>query len=115
MFSTTRNLPAAPILVARDNFGCGSSREHAAWALADMGIRAVIAASFSDIFAGNAFKNGIAAVELDRSAAEALLEAATRSRHRRRPGRNDGHFGRRSPFHLCHGPVQARMSARRNR
>src|SRR5215218_504788 len=54
----------APIIVALDNFGCGSSREHAAWALADLGVRAVIAASFSDIFAGNAFKNGIAAVEL---------------------------------------------------
>ena len=59
----------APIIVALDNFGCGSSREHAAWALADMGVRAVVAASFSDIFAGNAFKNGIAAVELDRPAA----------------------------------------------
>ena len=66
----------APIIVALDNFGCGSSREHAAWALADMGVRAVVAASFSDIFASNAFKNGIAAVELGREAAEALLHAA---------------------------------------
>jgi 3-isopropylmalate/(R)-2-methylmalate dehydratase small subunit len=66
----------APIIVAFDNFGCGSSREHAAWALADMGVRAIAAASFSDIFAGNAFKNGIAAVELDRPAAEALVDAA---------------------------------------
>src|SRR6478736_8951757 len=52
----------SPILIAGDNFGCGSSREHAAWALADMGIAAVIAPSFSDIFSGNAFKNGIVAV-----------------------------------------------------
>ena len=52
----------APILIAGDNFGCGSSREHAAWALVDMGISAVIAPSFSDIFSGNAFKNGILTV-----------------------------------------------------
>ena len=55
----------APILIAGDNFGCGSSREHAAWALTDMGIRAIIAPSFSDIFSSNAFKNGIATVVLD--------------------------------------------------
>jgi 3-isopropylmalate/(R)-2-methylmalate dehydratase small subunit len=66
----------APILVARDNFGCGSSREHAAWALADLGVRAVIAPSFSDIFAGNAFKNGIVTVELDEAAVETLLADA---------------------------------------
>jgi len=68
----------APILVALDNFGCGSSREHAAWALADMGVRAVIAPSFSDIFAGNAFKNGIVTVALDEAAVETLLDDATR-------------------------------------
>ena len=67
---------AAPILIAGDNFGCGSSREHAAWALLDMGIRAVIAPSFSDIFAGNAFKNGILAVELPQDAVDRLLEVA---------------------------------------
>ena len=66
----------APIIVALDNFGCGSSREHAAWALADLGVRAVIAPSFSDIFASNAFKNGIATVELDHAAIESLLETA---------------------------------------
>lgn len=66
----------APILIAGDNFGCGSSREHAAWALADMGIAAVIAPSFSDIFAGNAFKNGILAVELPQEAVDRLLEVA---------------------------------------
>jgi 3-isopropylmalate/(R)-2-methylmalate dehydratase small subunit len=66
----------APILVAGDNFGCGSSREHAAWALADMGIKAVIAPSFSDIFSGNAFKNGIVAVVLPQEAIDRLVEVA---------------------------------------
>src|SRR4029453_3198905 len=49
----------ASILLAGDNFGCGSSREHAAWALADYGFRAVIAPSFADIFRGNAITNGV--------------------------------------------------------
>ena len=66
----------APILVAGDNFGCGSSREHAAWALLDMGIKAVIAPSFSDIFSGNAFKNGILTVVLPQDAVDRLLEVA---------------------------------------
>jgi 3-isopropylmalate/(R)-2-methylmalate dehydratase small subunit len=66
----------APILIAGDNFGCGSSREHAAWALRDMGITAVIAPSFSDIFAGNAFKNGILAVVLPQEQVDRLLEVA---------------------------------------
>ena len=66
----------APILIAGDNFGCGSSREHAAWALLDLGIRAVIAPSFSDIFAGNAFKNGILAVALPQAQVDRLLEVA---------------------------------------
>ncbi len=67
----------APILIAGDNFGCGSSREHAAWALADMGIQAVIAPSFSDIFSGNAFKNGILTVVLPQEAIDRLMEVAT--------------------------------------
>ena len=66
----------APILIAGDNFGCGSSREHAAWALIDMGITAVIAPSFSDIFSGNAFKNGIVTVVLSQEAIDRLLEVA---------------------------------------
>ena len=66
----------APILIAGDNFGCGSSREHAAWALLDMGVRAVIAPSFSDIFAGNAFKNGILAVSLPQEQVDRLLAVA---------------------------------------
>lgn len=67
----------SPILIAGDNFGCGSSREHAAWAIADMGICAIIAPSFSDIFASNAFKNGIATVVLPQEAVDHLLDAAT--------------------------------------
>jgi 3-isopropylmalate/(R)-2-methylmalate dehydratase small subunit len=66
----------SPILIAGDNFGCGSSREHAAWALADMGIKAVIAPSYSDIFAGNAFKNGIVAVVLPQEAIDRLIDVA---------------------------------------
>src|SRR6185369_15383356 len=52
------------ILVAGDNFGCGSSREHAVWALVDFGFKAVIAPSFGDIFAGNALKNGLLTIAL---------------------------------------------------
>jgi len=66
----------SPILVAGDNFGCGSSREHAAWALLDMGVRVVIAPSFSDIFSGNAFKNGILTVVLPQPAVDRLIEVA---------------------------------------
>lgn len=66
----------APIIVAGDNFGCGSSREHAAWALIDMGVKAVIAPSFSDIFSGNAFKNGILTVVLPQEAINRLMEVA---------------------------------------
>jgi 3-isopropylmalate dehydratase small subunit len=64
----------SPILIAGDNFGCGSSREHAAWALEDMGIKAVIAPSFSDIFSGNAFKNGLLTVVLPQEAVDRLME-----------------------------------------
>jgi len=66
----------SPIIIAGDNFGCGSSREHAAWALNDLGVTAVIAPSFSDIFSGNAFKNGILTVVLPQAAVDRLLEVA---------------------------------------
>ncbi|GAB4151451.1 MAG: 3-isopropylmalate dehydratase small subunit [Sphingomonadales bacterium] len=66
----------APILIAGDNFGCGSSREHAPWALVDMGFRAIIAPSFADIFAGNAFKNGLLLVALPADAVDHLLSVA---------------------------------------
>jgi len=70
------DVAGAPIIVAGDNFGCGSSREHAAWALLDMGVKAVIAPSFSDIFSGNAFKNGILTVVLQQEAVDRLMEVA---------------------------------------
>lgn len=66
----------SPILIAGDNFGCGSSREHAAWALLDLGVRAVIAPSYSDIFSGNAVKNGILPIVLPQAAVDRLLEVA---------------------------------------
>jgi 3-isopropylmalate/(R)-2-methylmalate dehydratase small subunit len=66
----------SPILIAGDNFGCGSSREHAAWALKDLGITAVIAPSYSDIFSGNAVKNGIVPVVLPQEAIDRLVEVA---------------------------------------
>ena len=66
----------APVIIAGDNFGCGSSREHAAWALNDMGVQAVVAPSFSDIFSGNAFKNGIATIVLPQEAIDRLMEVA---------------------------------------
>jgi 3-isopropylmalate/(R)-2-methylmalate dehydratase small subunit len=66
----------APILIAGDNFGCGSSREHAAWALGDLGICCVLAPSFSDIFSGNAFKNGIVTVVLPQAAIDRLMTVA---------------------------------------
>src|SRR5512133_2660483 len=67
----------ASVLLARDNFGCGSSREHAPWALEDYGIRAIIAPSFADIFYNNCFKNGILPIRLDEAAVEELFERAT--------------------------------------
>jgi len=63
----------ASILLARENFGCGSSREHAAWALADDGFCCVIAPSFADIFRSNAFKNGILPIELSAAQVDALF------------------------------------------
>ena len=63
----------ASILVARENFGCGSSREHAVWALDDYGFRAVIAPSFADIFFNNSFKSGLLPIQLDQEAVESLI------------------------------------------
>ncbi|MFQ5756583.1 MAG: 3-isopropylmalate dehydratase small subunit [Acidiferrobacterales bacterium] len=63
----------ATILLARDNFGCGSSREHAVWALQDFGFRAIIAPSFADIFYNNCFKNGILPIVLDTAVVDKLF------------------------------------------
>ncbi|WP_185804322.1 3-isopropylmalate dehydratase small subunit [Pontivivens nitratireducens] len=75
------NQPAyrdAKILIAGDNFGCGSSREHAPWALADFGIRCVISTSFADIFFNNCFKNGILPIVLPQSEVDKLMDDAAR-------------------------------------
>ena len=75
------NQPAyrqAEILVAGDNFGCGSSREHAPWALLDFGIRCIIAPSFADIFYNNCFKNGILPIVLPQEEVDKLLDDAAR-------------------------------------
>ena len=75
------NKPAyrkAKILVAGDNFGCGSSREHAPWALMDFGIRCVISTSFGDIFYNNCFKNGILPIALPQEQVDMLMDDAER-------------------------------------
>ncbi len=75
------NQPAyrnAQILVAGDNFGCGSSREHAPWALLDFGIRCVISTSFADIFYNNCFKNGILPIKVSQEELDQLMEEAGR-------------------------------------
>ncbi|EBA04736.1 MAG: 3-isopropylmalate dehydratase small subunit [Paracoccaceae bacterium] len=75
------NKPAyrsAEIIVAGDNFGCGSSREHAPWALLDFGIRCVVAPSFADIFYNNCFKNGILPITLPQEQIDVLMDDATK-------------------------------------
>jgi 3-isopropylmalate/(R)-2-methylmalate dehydratase small subunit len=75
------NKPAyrnAKILIAGDNFGCGSSREHAPWALADFGIRCIVSTSFGDIFYNNSFKNGILPIRVSAEDLEKLFEDAER-------------------------------------
>ncbi|WP_374398272.1 3-isopropylmalate dehydratase small subunit [Tabrizicola sp.] len=80
------NQPAwrkAEIIVAGDNFGCGSSREHAPWALLDFGIRCVISTSFADIFFNNCFKNGILPVVLPQEAVDQLMDDARKGANAR--------------------------------
>jgi 3-isopropylmalate dehydratase/3-isopropylmalate/(R)-2-methylmalate dehydratase small subunit len=71
----------AGILIAGDNFGCGSSREHAAWALADFGVRCVIAPSFADIFTGNCLENGLLPIALPADQVAALMDEAKGGNH----------------------------------
>ena len=73
----------AEILVAGDNFGCGSSREHAPWALKDFGIKAVISTSFADIFFNNCFKNGILPIALPQEAVDVLMKDAEKGSNAR--------------------------------
>jgi len=71
----------AEILLAHENFGCGSSREHAPWALLDFGIRCVIAPSFADIFYNNCFKNGVLPIVLPRETIDTLMAFSADSEH----------------------------------
>ena len=80
------NKPAyrqAKIIIAGDNFGCGSSREHAPWALADFGIRCVISTSFADIFYNNCFKNGILPIVMPQEVMDVLMEDARKGANAR--------------------------------
>jgi 3-isopropylmalate/(R)-2-methylmalate dehydratase small subunit len=75
------NQPAyrkSQIIIAGDNFGCGSSREHAPWAIADFGIRCIISTSFADIFHNNCFKNGILPIRLSKEDVDKLMDDASR-------------------------------------
>ena len=73
----------AQILLARENFACGSSREHAVWALLDFGIKVVIAPSFADIFYNNSFKNGLLPIALDTAQVDSLFQALAANREYR--------------------------------
>ena len=73
----------AQILLARENFACGSSREHAVWALLDFGIKVVIAPSFADIFYNNSFKNGLLPIALDTARVDSLFQALAANREYR--------------------------------
>ncbi|MBU2963601.1 3-isopropylmalate dehydratase small subunit [Citreicella sp. C3M06] len=74
---------AAQVIVAGDNFGCGSSREHAPWALADFGIKAIISTSFADIFYNNCFKNGMLPIVLPQEAVDVLMKDAEKGANAR--------------------------------
>lgn len=73
----------AEILIAGDNFGCGSSREHAPWALADFGIKVIVSTSFADIFFNNSFKNGMLPIVLPQAQVEVLMKDAERGANAR--------------------------------
>jgi 3-isopropylmalate/(R)-2-methylmalate dehydratase small subunit len=73
----------AEILIAGDNFGCGSSREHAPWAIADFGIKCVVSTSFADIFFNNCFKNGILPIVLPQEQVDILMEDAEKGENAR--------------------------------
>ena len=72
--STSRRTPDAQILLAGANFGCGSSREHAPWALTDLGLRAIVSSQIADIFRNNALKNGLLPIVLDEAVVQSLMQ-----------------------------------------
>ena len=75
------NYKNSQILIAGDNFGCGSSREHAPWALADFGIKCIISTSFADIFYNNSFKNGILLIKVNKNTLKTLFTFAKNSQN----------------------------------
>jgi 3-isopropylmalate/(R)-2-methylmalate dehydratase small subunit len=98
------NQPAwrnASILIAGDNFGCGSSREHAPWALLDFGIRCVISTSFADIFYNNCFKNGILPIVVSQEDLDKLMDDAP-SRRQRHGLHRSRRAGNPRPGWRCH-------------
>ena len=104
----------ASILLARKNFGCGSSREHAPWALKDYGFRCVIAPSFADIFFNNCFKNGLLPVVLREDEVDRLFyEAAAFPGFQlgRRSGSADGRHGRRRAGHAASTSIRSASTA----
>ena len=115
------NKPAyrkASIIVAGDNFGCGSSREHAPWALLDFGIRCVISTSFADIFYNNCFKNGILPIQVTPEQLKLLLDDAERGSQRHHFGRSrdaDDFRARRRQHPFRHRPLAQAHAARRAR
>ena len=115
------NQPAwrgANILVVGDNFGCGSSREHAPWALSDYGVRAILGTDFADIFYNNSFKNGLLPIKLPAADRDKLMEDAERGGKRAHHGRSrkPGHHppGRRGD-RLRGGPLPQALPAERPR
>ena len=115
------NKPAyrnAQILVAGDNFGCGSSREHAPWALLDFGIRCVISTSFADIFYNNCFKNGILPVTVSPEDLEKLMDDASRGANATAVGRSRSQGNPRAGWRrdqVRHRRLQAPLPAQRAR
>src|SRR6184192_1786464 len=83
LFLNQPRFQGATILLTRENFGCGSSREHAPWALLDFGIRCVIASSFADIFYNNCFKNGILPIKLPQQIVDQLMDDAKKGANAR--------------------------------
>ena len=110
----------ASVLLARDNFGCGSSREHAPWALYDYGIRALVAPSFADIFYGNACKNGLLPIVLAHAVVDGLFDEVAASPGYALPSISNRARSRRhgAPLHVrdqCRHPASPAERARRYR
>ena len=108
----------AQIIIAHENFGCGSSREHAPWALPDFGIRCIIAPSFGDIFYNNSFKNGLLPIRLPRAicdAADRRCETRRQRAHHHRPGTPGRGPAERRGDPLRHRPVPQALAAERPR